>query len=297
MVKVTFLGTAGQIPSAKRNHTGIFLNYEGEGILIDCGEGMQRQFRIARLNPCKITKILITHMHGDHVLGLSGILQTLGLSGYNKTLEIYGPKGIREFMRKLLDAFPFRCEYEIVVKEAKGKFFEGKDFYLAAEEMTHGCSCNAYSFVKVGQRRIDKAKLKKLKILPGPHLQDLKKGKKINYEGKSYLAKDLTYLEDDLKVSVVLDTTVNSKIVPFVKGSDLFICEATYGSELQEKALEHNHMTVVDAAKIAKKAKVKRLVLTHISQRYEASLKDFLKQAKDVFADSILVKDFDSIDV
>jgi len=297
MVRVTFLGTADQIPSVKRNHTGILVNYNEENILIDCGEGMQRQFRIARLNPCRITKILITHLHGDHVLGLSGILQTLAVSGYKKVLNIYGPKGIKEFIRKLLDTFPFRCEYEIKVEEVKGKFFTGEYFYLEAEEMSHGCYCNAYSFVKVGQRRIDKAKLKKLKIDAGPHLQELKKGKNIKYKDKKYLAKDLTYVEDDLKISVVLDTTVNERIVPFVKNANLFISESTFGAELKEKALEHNHMTVVDAAKIAKKAKVKKLVLTHVSQRYEANLKDILGQAKEFFPDSVLVKDFDSIDV
>ena len=297
MVRVTFLGTADQIPSVKRNHTGIFLTQMDENILIDCGEGMQRQFRIAGLNPCKITKILITHVHGDHVLGLSGILQTLSVSGYNKKLSVYGPVGIKEFMRKLLDAFPFRCEYDIKVEEAKGKFFDNGDFYLEAEEMTHGCACNSYSFVKVGKRRIDKNKLKKLKIKAGPHLQKLKDGKNISYEGKKYLAKDLTYVEDDLKVSVVLDTTVNEKIVPFVKNASLLISESTFGSELKEKAEEHNHMTVIDAAKIAKKAKVKKLVLTHISQRYEAKLKDILSQAKAVFPESVLVKDFDKIEI
>jgi len=128
-------------------------------------------------------------------------------------------------------------------------------------------------------------------------LQKLKDGKNISYEGKKYLAKDLTYVEDDLKVSVVLDTTVNEKIVPFVKNASLLISESTFGSELKEKAEEHNHMTVIDAAKIAKKAKVKKLVLTHISQRYEAKLKDILSQAKAVFPESVLVKDFDKIEI
>ncbi len=88
MIKITFLGTSDQIPSAKRNHTAILLTYKGENILVDCGEGTQRQFRKARLNPCKITRLLITHWHGDHVLGIPGLLKTLALSGYNKTLSI-----------------------------------------------------------------------------------------------------------------------------------------------------------------------------------------------------------------
>ncbi|HDZ60764.1 MAG TPA: MBL fold metallo-hydrolase, partial [Candidatus Pacearchaeota archaeon] len=100
-IKVTFLGTAASIPTVNRNHTSIHLNYQGENILIDCGEGTQRQFRKAGLNPCKITRILITHWHGDHVLGVPGLLQTLALTGYRKTLHIYGPKGTKQFLKKI----------------------------------------------------------------------------------------------------------------------------------------------------------------------------------------------------
>ena len=107
MIKVKFLGTSGAVPTAERNHTSMLLEYENENILIDCGEGTQRQFRKARINPCKITRILITHWHGDHVLGLPGLLQTLGFSEYNKTLYIYGPKGTKEFMQNLFKTFFF----------------------------------------------------------------------------------------------------------------------------------------------------------------------------------------------
>src|SRR3990167_2584674 len=95
MIKITFLGTSDSIPSSKRNHTAILLSCEGENILIDCGEGTQRQFRKMGLNPCKITKILITHWHADHVIGLIGLIKTLDISGYGKTLFIYGPRGIK----------------------------------------------------------------------------------------------------------------------------------------------------------------------------------------------------------
>jgi len=91
-ITITFLGTSQAIPTARRNHTAILLQYKAENLLIDCGEGTQRQFRKARLNPCKITKLLITHWHGDHILGIPGLLQTLLLNQYNKTLEIYGPR-------------------------------------------------------------------------------------------------------------------------------------------------------------------------------------------------------------
>ena len=128
-VHLTFLGTGDQIPSRARNHTSILLDFNEENILIDCGEGTQRQFRKAELNPCKITKILITHWHGDHVLGLPGILSTLAFSGYNKTLFIYGPKGINEKIKKMLEIFNFYKTYEIKVEEIKpGIFYERKNY-------------------------------------------------------------------------------------------------------------------------------------------------------------------------
>ena len=107
-IKITFLGTSDAIPSAARNHPSFLLTYQGENILVDCGEGTQRQFRKAGLNPCKITRILITHWHADHVLGIPGLLKTLALSGYNKTLYVYGPSGTRELMNSLLKLFGFR---------------------------------------------------------------------------------------------------------------------------------------------------------------------------------------------
>ncbi|MBI2044648.1 ribonuclease Z [Candidatus Pacearchaeota archaeon] len=296
-IKLTFLGTADQIPSADRNHTAILLTYEGENILVDCGEGTQRQFRKAGLNPGKITRILITHWHGDHILGLPGLLSTLSLSGYNKKLYIYGPKGTKEFVRELLRVFGFKRNYEIVAEDVSGKFFENEDFYLEAESMEHGIPCNAYSFVKEGQVRIDKSKLKKYKIKEGPHLAELKKGKDITYEGKKYKAKDLTYEDEDRKVSFVLDTRDNKKIIPFVEDADLLVCESSFEKELEKQAEEHLHLTSEQAGEIAKKAKVKKLVLTHLSQRYERNTKQILNEAKKIFKDTVVVRDFDVMEV
>jgi ribonuclease Z len=296
-IKIIFLGTSGQFPTAERNCTSILLNYEKENILIDCGEGTQRQFRKAKLNPCKITKILVTHWHGDHVLGIPGLLQTLALSGYNKKLSVFGPKGTRIFMKNLLEMFAFRGKQLIEINEVDGKFFETKDFYLESEKMTHGVPCNAYTFVKKGQIRIDKKKLKKYNLPQSSILQKLKQGKDIEYNGKKYLAKDLTYTEGDKKISFVLDTSINKKIIPFVRNSDLLICESSFGSELEKHAEEYHHLTSKQAAEIAKKSKSKKLILTHISQRYSKDYKKILNDAKKVFKNSFLAKDFDTITV
>ena len=294
-IKLTFLGTADQIPSADRNHTAILLSYEGENILVDCGEGTQRQFRKAHLNPCKVTRILITHGHGDHVLGLPGLLSTLSLSGYQKTLCIYGPRGTKEFIKEMLSVFGFKRKYEIKVEEVDGKFFDNGDFSLEAEQMEHGIPCNAYSFIKKGQIRIDKVKLKKFKIPEGPHLQNLKQGKDISINGKKFKAKDLTFKDENKKISFVLDTKDNSKIVPFVKGSDILICESSFEKELKSQAIEHLHLTSDQVGEVAKKAGVKKLALTHLSQRYEKNPRLILNEAKKIFKNTIVVKDFDSI--
>jgi len=296
-IKLTFLGTSDSVPSAKRNHPAILLTHGGENILVDCGEGTQRQFRKVHLNPCRITRLLITHWHADHILGIPGLLKTLELSGYNKTLQIYGPLGTKDLMRKLLDFFGFRGDYKINVEEVSGKFFECDDFYLEAKKMTHGISCNAYSFVKKGHVRIDKAKLKKLKIESGPHLKSLKEGKDIVYGKKKYKAKDLTYGDDDKKISFVLDTSVNKDIVPFVKCANAFVCESTFTSEMEDKAKDHKHLTSIQAANIAKSAKVGKLFLMHVSQRFSKDSDSVLGEAKKIFKNSVLPNDLDSVEI
>jgi ribonuclease Z len=276
MVEITFLGTSDAIPSKERNHTSILLNYKEENILIDCGEGTQRQIRIAKINPCKITRLLITHWHGDHILGIPGLLQTLSFSGYNKTFFIYGPKGTKEFIKEMLKTFAFHENFKIHVEEVSGKFFETEEFFLEAEKMNHGIPCNAYNFVKKGFLRIDKAKLKKTG-LSGPIVKKLKEGKDVVYNGKKFLSKNLTYSENGKKISFVFDTSFNEKIVPFVKNSDLLICESTFGEELEDKADEYKHLNVKKTAEIAKKSNSKKLILTHISQRYNKNPKKISK--------------------
>ncbi len=296
MIKLVFLGTSDAVPSKERNHTSILLNYKDENILIDCGEGTQRQFRKADLNPCKLTRILITHWHGDHVLGIPGLLQTLNFSDYEKPLLIYGPKGTKEFINQILKTFIFQGKFNIEVKEVENKFFENEDFYLEAKKMTHGVPCNAYTFVKKNKIRIDKDKLEKTKI-QGPILQKLKQGKDIVYNGKKYLAKNLTYQEEGKKISFVFDTSFNKDIIPFVKNSDLLVCESTFGEELEKKAEEYNHLTSKQTAEIAKKSNSKKLILTHISQRYSKNPEQILKTAKKFFKNSFLVKDLDIVEV
>lgn len=294
--QITFLGTGQAIPTAKRNHTAILLTWKDENILFDCGEGTQRQFRKLKLNPCKLTRILITHWHGDHVLGLPGLLQTLALNGYNRTLNIYVPKGTRQFMDLIFRLFVFEGKIKYKIEEVEGRFFETNDFVLEAEKMSHGTPCLAYSFIEKEKIRIDKAKLRKYK-LKGKIIAELQKGNNIIWQGKKILARNLTYKQAGKKITVILDTRMNQQAVKIAGNSDLLISEATYTEKEKDLAERYGHLTASQAGEIAKKSKSKKLVLLHISQRYEANEKAILNEAKKIFKNTALVNDLDKAEV
>jgi ribonuclease Z len=299
-INLTFLGTSTAIPTVKRNHSAILLEYNGENILVDCGEGTQRQFRKANLNPCKITRLLITHMHGDHILGIPGLLQTLNLSEYQNKLFIYCPKNTKHKIEAIIDVLVKDNQIPIEIKEVSGKFFEDKEFYLEAIELSHGVPTNGYAFVKKEKIRLDKKKLKKYKLPSSPILGELQRGKDIVFNGKKIKSKDVTYTEEGKKVSFVFDTAYNENCVNLAMNSDLVIAESTYmetsdkGTEL---AKEYLHLTAAQAAKIAKESKSKKLILTHISQRYDMNPKYLLNEAKKKFKNTFIAEDLMTLSV
>ncbi len=281
-IKINFLGTGSSIPTARRNHTGMLIRYKNETILMDCGEGIQRQFRKARLNPCKVTKILFSHWHADHSLGLPGLLYTLVMNGYNRELEIYGPKGSKEMIRKLMDLHGFDSrKLKLSVHEVKDEiFFDTAEFYLEAKSMDHSAPTNGYSFVLKEKSRLDKGKLKKLKISNSPLIGDLAQGKKVLIDGKKVDGKKMVYTEPSRKVSFVVDSRYNENAVKLASGADFFVCESSFAEGEEEIAADHGHMTSMEAVKIARKAKVSKLALIHLSQRYDAIPKKILMEAK-----------------
>lgn len=297
MIRIVFLGTSDAIPTEERNHSSIFLSYKNENILIDCGEGTQRQLRIAKINPCSLTRILISHWHGDHVLGLPGLFQTLALNGYNKILNIYGPKGTKRFIDEIFKLFIFSDKLKINIQEVYGKFIDENEYYLDSELMEHGCPCNAYSFVIKDQLRIDKKKLRKLRIDNGPWIRELKNGRDIIYKGRKIKATDLTYLQKGKKISIVFDTKFNDKIIPFVKNSDLLISESSFLHEDSDKAERYKHLTAKQIAQVALKGKVKELILTHVSQRYTKNIGKIEKEAKKIFKNVKLARDFMELEI
>ncbi len=294
-INLTFLGTGQAIPSITRNHTSILLNYKDENILIDCGEGTQRQLRIAKINPCKITRILITHWHGDHILGLPGLFQTLALNNYKNTLKIYGPKGTKKFIKEIFKVFFLVKKLKIKVEEVSGVFLENKDFILSTRKLSHkNTPCNGYEFKERDKLRINKKKLLKLKLKSKnkKELARLIQGKDIKIGNKNIKSKDLTYFQKGKKISFILDTKVCENAKKLAKESDLAIIESTYLNSERLLAGKYGHMTAQQAAKIANLSKVKELILTHISQRYEYKENLFIEEAKKLFKKMRIAKDF-----
>ncbi len=292
-ITLTFLGTSNAIPTAQRNHPAILLQWSNETILFDCGEGTQRQFKHAQINPCKLTRIFLTHLHGDHALGLPGLLETLEMSEYSKTLKIYGPEGTRKHINLLQQIYGrFNIKHEIHEMPAD---VEEKEFAIESSPMDHNISTYAYSFIIKDKFRLNKSKIKKLKLPNSPILGELQKGKDIVWNGKKIKAEDVTYEEKGKKIAIVMDTKMNNNAIKLAENADILVCESTYANREADYAENYKHLTASQAATIAKKAKAKQLILTHIAQRYEHNLKEIEKEAKRVFKSTKIVKDLDTI--
>lgn len=294
-INLTFLGTGSAIPTKKHNHVAILASFADENLLFDCGEGTQRQFRYADISATKITSIFITHWHGDHILGLPGLFQTLAMSNYSKTLHIYGPRGTRRFVQLIQElVFDFHINLE-VHEVGAGVVLDKKDFKVEAAEMSHGTPTLAYSLILKDKIRLNKAKVKKLKLPNSPILRDLQNGKDITLNGKKIKAKDVVYVEKGKKITFVLDTAYNQHAIEIAKNSDILVTECSFSRESADKAREYKHLTSEDAAKIAKLSKSKKLLLIHLSYRYEHVPQMIEKEAKKIFKNVKVLKDLDSI--
>lgn len=296
-LKAVFLGTGNAIPTKLRNHSSILVELEENNFLVDCGEGTQRQFRYASISPHKISALFITHWHGDHILGIPGLLQTLAMADYQKTLHIYGPEGTKRQMEAIRQVM-LGIRIKIEIHEVhSGVLIDNKKFQVIAEELDHDIPTLGYSFIIKETKRLDKKKLKKFKLPNSPLLKDLQEGKDISFNGKKIRAKDVTYTEKGKKLTIILDTAYTESAVKLANNSDALIAEASFLQKEQDKAREYKHLTAKDVSTIAKKAKVKALFITHISQRYEHIPQLIEKEAKKIFKNTKIAKDLDIVEV
>ena len=291
MSKIIFLGTTCMQPTKDRNHSGIFFSHNKENVLFDCGEGIQRQMRVAGLKPSKLTRIMLSHWHGDHVLGLPGLLSTMGSDQYSKTLHIYGPKGTKKYFNYMKKAFPNKNNLSVKIHEvSSGIIYEDKEICFVAQKLKHSIPCLGYSFIEKERLKINVAKVKKLG-LEGPILGKIQSRKNVVFNGKKINFKDVTLVVKSKKLSYVADTRPCTGAKKLAKNADLLICESTYHSKDLDIAKDHDHMTSKEAAELAKEENVKKLILTHPSLRYKKT--DLLvKDAKKVFKKVVFAKDF-----
>lgn len=280
------------VPTKERNHQAIFLKYDKWGLLFDCGEGTQRQLRIAGIKPSQISKIFLSHWHGDHVLGLPGLLQTISASEYEGKLEIYGPKGTKQRIEYMLKAFEFDMQIEIEIKEISDKVaYENSRFSIEAYKLNHRIPCYGYNFLEKDRLRINLDYVRKLGIPDGPVLGRLQSGKDAEWKGKKIKVEDATYVVEGKKISFIFDTSLFNGCYEMAESADLLICEAVYASGHEEKAEEYKHLTARDAALIASNAGVKKLILTHFSQRYK-DISEIEEDARNYFENIQCAYDF-----
>lgn len=297
-MEIIFLGTSSAIPTNNRNHSAIALKAFGEIILFDCGEGTQRQMTRARLSPMKIDRIFVTHFHGDHILGIPGLIQSMAFRGRKDPLEIYGPPGICELLDNMKNLGYFALSFNIVVHEiTEGLVLDEEEFKISTMLMKHSVANYAYCVEEKRSPKFIKEKALKLGIKPGPAYGKLQKGLPVIIGEK--IIKPEAVLGDKRKGRKLVysgDTLACEKMVDFSKGADILIHESTFNNSHKDKAYETGHSTAEMAAEIAKKAGVTKLVITHISTRYKDT-KTLEKEALDVFENSVVAEDMMKLEV
>jgi ribonuclease Z len=272
--EITILGTTAGIPTRKRAHPALYLSYRGKNefcYLFDCGEGTQRQILLADLNPMKLDEIFITHWHGDHWLGLPGLMDTMGFENRLKPLTIYAPEAER--ITSLLDLGYSSKGFKITPKDvpAKGcqikKLLETGDFKIVSVPVKHGVAAVAYSLIEKDRVKINKETAKKVGLpAQGLIYREIKEKGEVIFEGKKIKFEDISLVEKGKKIVYSGDTEICDNLIRLVQDADLLIQDCTYfDSEKKEK---YGHASLEDVVKMVEKVGVKRAILTHISRRY-----------------------------
>jgi ribonuclease Z len=295
-INVIFLGTAGSVPTLNRSLPAIIIKLQNEQIMFDCGEGTQRQILKVKTGFHKKMKILISHLHGDHVLGLPGLLQTMALMERQKKIEIYGPKGIKHFLECTKEILKFGLTFPVEIIEIydSGIICEEKNYTIKAIRSSHTETSLVFGYIeKPRPGKFYPEKARALGVPESDLWSKLQEGKKIKLsDGRVIKSVDVTGpLRKGRKIVYTGDTRPIKNLEVFASKADLLIHESTFDDSLIDKALVDGHSTPYQAANEAKKAKVKKLILTHISARYP-NPEILLRQAQKIFQNTIIAKDF-----
>jgi ribonuclease Z len=300
-----FLGTGAGMPAKLRNVTSIalkLLEERGAVWLFDVGEATQHQILHTSIKPRRIEKIFITHLHGDHIYGLPGLLSSRSFQGGDTEVTVYGPKGIKEYIDVSLSVSQSYLKYPISIIEInEGIVFEDEQFTVEARLLDHGISSYGYRIVekdRPGTLLADK--LMEAGVQPGPIFRKIKNGETVTLENGRVIEPD-KFLGPEQKgrvVTILGDTRYCKNALLLAKDADLLIHEATFSKGEEKLAFDYFHSTTHQAADIAKKANCKQLCLTHISSRYDRNAwQELVAEAKEIFFNTDIAEDFKEISI
>lgn len=293
---MVFLGTGGSVPTVKRSLPGLVLRLPRELLMFDCGEGVQRQMVKAKVGFHRLSKIFVSHLHGDHVLGLPGLLQTMALLGRERKLEVYGPEGIAGFLECVRESLQFGLTFTVEIREicGDGVVCEEEKYVVEAVRSNHVVEGWSFAFVeKPRAGRFYPEKARKLGVPEGELWSRLQRGVAVELAGGRVVQPEevMGSMRKGRKIVYSGDTKPFEAFVGFAASADVVVHESTFDDALAEKAEVDGHSTPSQAALQAKRAEAKKLILTHISARYpDAGL--LLEQAQKVFENTVVAEDF-----
>ncbi|WNY24878.1 ribonuclease Z [Methanolapillus millepedarum] len=301
MIKIVFLGTGGGFPSKERNTSSILLNRDGEMILFDCGEGTQQQMMRAKTGMMKLHSIFLSHFHGDHILGLPGLLQTLAFLGQTDEIAVYGPSGLDEIMDAFSRLGMHKLKFPLKVKElSPGDIVSYDGYTVKAVRADHDRP--ALGFVLEENKRpgrFNKDRAVELGVLPGPNFSKLHNGQSITLPNGNVITSGMVVgpMRPGIKIAYSGDTRVSDIFFYEAQEADVVIHEATFTEDMKENADEWAHSTAKGVARLAKKYGVRKLILTHISQRFSDDVAPVLEEAKTEFDNTVIAEDLMEVDV
>ena len=279
-LRIVFLGTSAGMPSRERNVAAVAMVLDGTTLLFDCGEGTQQQLLRAPVRSGTIDAIFLTHLHGDHVYGLPGLLATMSMNNRSRPLDLVGPAGTHEYLEATLRTSNHNPIFEIRVSEPP---YRGNGFSVVAAPLEHSVTCYGYSVIEDDRPGVfDPEKARALGIPEGPEWRELQRAGDPRVTGESRRGRRVVYCTD---------TRVCAASVELAKNADVLIHEATYGNDMAAEAEERFHATAAGAAGVARDANVSRLILTHFSTRYR-DVAPLVEEARGVFANSEAAADF-----
>lgn len=293
-LKILFLGTAGAIPTTKRNLISSLIIRDGELFIFDIGEGMQQSMMKCKVGMNRKTSIFISHLHGDHILGILGLIQSMSLLLRDKPLYIYGPKGLSKFIRSDIKILNLSLNFKFIIREIdSGLIVKENDYKIYAKKGKH--SITNYSYIFVESDRPGKfhiSKVKKLGIPEGTKWSSLQRGKSIQFKGKTINSSQvLGKPRPGRKIGISGDTRPTKQLTRFFSNCDVLIHESTFSKEDKDLAKDRFHSTSVEAAIVAKNSNSNLLLMTHFSSRY-VDLKLLEKQARSVHKNAVAAVDF-----